>query len=297
MFGAGSAARACGSAAGSPPAAIAPRRDGVVLAADVRGGIIAAGAPGMAAGDPGQGEPEPAPGPVQVDGVERILRARRQMPAVTAHEPRQGIAVEVDGSLEQLGSEPHASVRPDLEQQRRRLSPSRQPGICLELGGGPASSTPRAPMWWASLRSDHPTLQARLVGWCCAKRSPPGRWTRYARAPCAGSPTCARFARLSRMTESTSTHTSSSSGEGVCPQPSSGIQRREPREARRALYPASSVSAALALPLAPGLPPRRGPLLGPLAARAAISSTACSRVTLSGAMLRGRVALILPCLT
>ena len=47
-------------------------------------------------------QPEAAPSAVGVDGVERILRARRPMPALIARERFQGPAVEVDGEFEEF---------------------------------------------------------------------------------------------------------------------------------------------------------------------------------------------------
>src|SRR5262245_39487882 len=55
--------------------------------------------------------------------------------------------------------------------------------------------------------------------------------------------------------------------------------------------------AALALPLLPLVPRRLLGLLGPLATRSAISSTASAKVSAAGSFARGRVALTSPCLT
>ena len=53
----------------------------------------------MAAADPRNAEPATAPGAVRLDGVERVLRAGRQVPAFPADQRLQGPPVDVHGCL------------------------------------------------------------------------------------------------------------------------------------------------------------------------------------------------------
>src|SRR5690606_20028672 len=63
------------------------------------------GAKAMAAAEARNRQPKSAPRAILVDGFERILRARRQMPAIPADERLQRPAVEVNGQLQRGGKQ------------------------------------------------------------------------------------------------------------------------------------------------------------------------------------------------
>jgi hypothetical protein len=52
--------------------------------------------PGMASTDPAESEPAANPNPVQIDGVDRVLRTGRQVPAARPNERRDRVTVDVD---------------------------------------------------------------------------------------------------------------------------------------------------------------------------------------------------------
>jgi hypothetical protein len=104
---------------GQPPAAVAPWRPGVAMGADIGDRIEAVRSPRMAAADACQCQPAPAPGAVELDRLQPILRARRQVPAFPADQGLQGPAIGMNwrtGDLAQCarggGRWPTAVIRP-----------------------------------------------------------------------------------------------------------------------------------------------------------------------------------------
>src|SRR5262245_34778711 len=69
------------------PAAVAPGGEGMLLVPDVGCRIKAVRAPWVASAYARERQPASAPGAVEVDGLQRVLRAGRQMPAFQP-EPR-----------------------------------------------------------------------------------------------------------------------------------------------------------------------------------------------------------------
>src|SRR5262245_23978009 len=69
------------------PPAVAPGRQRVAVLADVRRRIEAVRAPWVAAADAGDRQPATTPGAVDLDSLQRVFRAGRQMAALPA-EPR-----------------------------------------------------------------------------------------------------------------------------------------------------------------------------------------------------------------
>ena len=78
------------------------------LAPHIRHRIKTACPPRMAARYPRQPKPEPAPRAVEVNRVQRVFRARWQMPALAAKEPRQRVAVGDDRGFEEECGEARA---------------------------------------------------------------------------------------------------------------------------------------------------------------------------------------------
>src|SRR5262249_51833217 len=83
------------------PAPVAPRRQAMPLTSNVWHRIEPVRAPGMAPADARQRQPAPAPGAVAIDGVEGVLRARRQVPAFRAHQRLQRPAIGVHRHFDQ----------------------------------------------------------------------------------------------------------------------------------------------------------------------------------------------------
>ena len=80
------------------PAAVAPRRPCMALGTNVGHGVEPVRAPGMTATHACQAQPAATPRPVQLDGLEPILRAGRQMPAFPAEQRLQAPAIGMDRS-------------------------------------------------------------------------------------------------------------------------------------------------------------------------------------------------------
>src|ERR1700693_898239 len=82
------------------PAAIAPRREVVVLVSEVGHGIEAVTAPRVVAAEAREGEPAALPRPIRVDGLARIVRAGRALPTTRTDERRERDAIKRDGAEE-----------------------------------------------------------------------------------------------------------------------------------------------------------------------------------------------------
>src|SRR3990172_6175839 len=102
----------------------------MALARKVRHRVEAVAAPGMAAAKPGKREPTAPPRPVLVDGLARIVRAGRQMPAVDAKQRRDGEAIERNRGKQQRPCDPRAdraAPLPALADHLRHALPSAKP--------------------------------------------------------------------------------------------------------------------------------------------------------------------------
>ena len=95
------------------PTSITPWREPVALAADVRHGIVAGRAPGLAARETRDGQPEAAPRNIERDGLEGIFRARWQVAAWPPEKRLQCPPIGVNGRLEQPRRRPPHYAEPD----------------------------------------------------------------------------------------------------------------------------------------------------------------------------------------
>src|SRR5690606_10936107 len=117
------------------------------FASNVRHGIEAGGAKAMAAAEARNRQPKSAPRAILVDGFERILRARRQMPAIPADERLQRPAVEVNGQLQrgakQWSHRHPFAIRPYVVKSRTQSDPTLKSfrALC------PESSSPQSPSY------------------------------------------------------------------------------------------------------------------------------------------------------
>lgn len=92
--------RRCPSAGGGePPSAVSPGGEGVLRAADVGDRIEPVRAPRVAAANPRKGEPAPSPRAVGIDGLQRVLGAAGQVPALHAEQGFERPPVGMDRSL------------------------------------------------------------------------------------------------------------------------------------------------------------------------------------------------------
>ena len=108
------------------PAAVAPRRYKVVLIANIRHGIEPCSAEPVTATQTRCRQPEAAPCPVRVDGLQRVLRAGREVPAVPADERLQRPAIDMDGQFESRGEQTFYKPVPVFHRECFSPSPAAQ---------------------------------------------------------------------------------------------------------------------------------------------------------------------------
>src|SRR3990170_8217092 len=102
----------------------------MALAREIWHRVEAMAAERVAAAKPGKREPAALPRPVRVDGLPRIVRATRQMPAVHAKQGRDGKAIERNRGKQQRPCDPRAERRaplPALADRFRHALPSGVP--------------------------------------------------------------------------------------------------------------------------------------------------------------------------
>ena len=208
------------------PPAVAPRREGVMLVAQIWHRVEAVAAPRMAAAESRQREPAALPCPVRVDGLARIVRAGRQMPAIDPEQRRDGQAIKRRSAQ---AAAPWRSARRTARSPRRARA-----GVLDMLGANAAPWRARLASIWpiaSSTASNTSSVEAcralvvahrlehgeigpfavrrraaLLSASCASPRRPPAARRRSSRRPRAPSPrpTTGRAGRPSRFGRSRS---------------------------------------------------------------------------------------------